>query len=100
MQPESFRLKMSIKLRRNWKGVKINNSKKIDENTMIIDTISDMNKWHSAEALRDAIKLSLEAVTRDRKVIAKIHNKGFIINEGTQEERIILPILFINQEEE
>lgn len=100
MQPENFRLKMSIKLRRNWKGVKINNSKKIDENTMIIDTIAETNKWCSVNSLRDAIKLSIEAVTKDRKVIAKIHNKGFIINKNTQEERIILPILFINQEEE
>ena len=28
MKPENFRLKMSIKIRRNWNGVKINDSKK------------------------------------------------------------------------
>ncbi len=97
---ENFRLKMSIRIRRNWNGVKIKNSKKLDENTMIINLITDMNKWHSFQAFRSAIKLSVEAVTEDRQVITKIHKKGLIINKDTEEEKIILPIIFINQEEE
>ena len=100
MKPENFRLKMSIKIRRNWIGIKINNSEKLDKNTMIINLIADMNKWHSFEALKSAIKLSIETITKDRQVITKIHKKGFIINKNTEEERIILPIIFINLEEE
>lgn len=100
MKPESFRLKMSIKIRRNWIGVKIHDSKKIDKNTMVINIESDMRKWHSINTLKDAIKLSIEAVTKNRQVIAKIHERGFKINKDTKEERTILPILFINQEEE
>lgn len=100
MKPENFRLKMSIKMRRKWHGVKIHNSKKIDKNTIVINIESDMRKWHSFNALLNAIEFTVKAVTKDRQVIAKIHKRGFIINEDTEEERIILPILFINQEEE
>lgn len=98
MKPENFRLKMSIKLRRNWTGVKINSSEKIDKNIIIINLIADMNKWHSFEALKSAIELSIESATEDRQVITKIHKKGYVINKNTEEEKIILPILFINQE--
>jgi hypothetical protein len=98
MKPENFRLKMSIKIRRNWHGVKINSSEKIDKNTIIINLIADMNKWHSFNALRSAIELSVVAITKDRQVITKIHEKGFVINKYTDNERIILPVLFINQE--
>lgn len=59
-----------------------------------------MDKWHSFCSLRSAIKLSVEAAIEDRQVIAKIHKKGFVINEGTEEERTVLPILFINQEDD
>lgn len=100
MKPENFRLKMSIKVRRNWNGVKIYNSKKIDKNTMIINIEANMDKWHSFRAMKSAIGLSVEAITENRQVIAKIHKRGYIINFGTKEERRILPILFINQEEE
>lgn len=100
MKPEDFRLKISIKIRRNWNGVKIYDSNKIDENTMIINLVTEKNKWRRFEAFRSAIELSVEAVIEDRQVIAKIHKKGFVINEGTEEERIILPILFINQEDD
>jgi hypothetical protein len=98
MKPENFRLKMSIKIRRNWNGVKINSSEKIDKNTIIINLIADMNKWHSFNPLRSAIELSVEAITKDRQVITKIHEKGLVINKYTDNERIILPVLFINQE--
>jgi hypothetical protein len=98
MKPENFRLKMSIKIRRNWHGVKINSSEKIDKNTIIINLIADMNKWHNFNALRSAIELSVEAITKDRQVITKIHKKGFVINKYTDDERTILPVLFINQE--
>ena len=100
MKPENFRLKMSLKIRRNWHGVKINDSEKLDKNIMILNLKADMNKWHSFEALRSAIKLSVEAVIEDRQVISKIHKKGFVINEGSDEEKAILPVLFINQEDD
>ena len=100
MKPEDFRLKMSIRIRRNWSGVKINDSEKLDENTMVINFITHVNKWHSLKAFKSAIELSVEAVTEDRLVITKIHKQGFVINEDTEEERIILPVLFINQEDD
>lgn len=100
MKPEDFRLKMSIRIKRHWNGVKINSSKKIDENTMIIDLIGDMNKWHSLNALKSAIGLSIEVITKDSQVITKIHKKGYVINKGTEEERTILPLLFINLEDD
>lgn len=100
MKPENFRLKMSIKIRRNWNGVKIHDSKKIDKNTMIINIEANMDKWYSFCAMKTAIGLSVEAITENRQVIAKIHKRGYIINGDTEEERRILPILFINQEEE
>ena len=97
MKPEDFRLKISIRIRRNWNGVKIHDSKKIDENMMLINIESNMNKWHSFKALRTAIGLSVEAITEDRQVITKIHKKGYVINKNI-EEKVILPVLFINQE--
>lgn len=100
MKPEDFRLKMSIRIRRNWNGVKINNSKKLDDNTMIINLITHSSKWHSFNSFRSAIGLSVEAAIEDRQVITKIHKQGYIINEDTEEERIILPVLFINQEDD
>ena len=100
MKPEDFRLKISIRVRRNWNGVKIHDSKKIDENMMIINLITKKNKWHSFKVFRSAIELSVEAAIEDRQVITKIHKKGFVINEGTEDERTILPVLFINQEED
>ena len=98
MKPEDFRLKISIKIRRNWDGVKIHDSKKIDENIIIINLVTENNKWYSFEAFRHAIGLSVKAVIEDSQVIAKIHKKGYIINEEIKGERTILPILFINQE--
>ena len=100
MKPEDFRLKMSIRIRRNWNGVKINDSEKLDENTMVINFITEKDKWHSFKAFRSAIGLSAEAAIEDRQVIVRIHEKGFVINEGMKDERIILPVLFINQEDD
>lgn len=100
MKPENFRLKMSIKIKRNWNGVKIHDSKKIDKNTMIINIEANMDKWHSFRSMKNAIGSSVKTITENRQVIAKIHKRGYIINGNTEEERRILPILFINQEEE
>ena len=100
MKPEDFRLKISIRIRRNWNGVKIHDSKKIDENTIIINLATEKRKWYSFEAFRHAIGLSVEAVIEDSQVIAKIHKEGYIINKEAKDERIILPVLFINQEDD
>ena len=100
MKPEDFRLKMSLRIRRHWNGVKINSSEKIDENMMLINIEANQKKWHSFLALKSAIELSVEAITEDRQVITKIHKQGYVINKSTEEERTILPILFINQEDD